>query len=175
MALFALHAETRGLSAITILNFDSGLVPYSAPAAVLSPARATGTVSLALVMPQGAAVSPGDTFQVRLLLDAASTPVNAVDAVISYPSSSMRLIARDESVSPFTMRLGNTPDVLSEVIEVQPNPGVRGVAPLAQFTFEALRPGMATIAIASSSEVLANDGFGTEVLGSVQDASVSIQ
>jgi hypothetical protein len=34
---------------------------------------------------------------------------------------------------------------------------------------------MATIAIASSSEVLANDGFGTEVLGSVQDASVSIQ
>jgi hypothetical protein len=88
----------------------------------------------------------------------------------------VRLISKDESVSPFAVRLGDqASDPLNETIQVQPSPGIESVAPLARFTFEALRTGTATITIASSSQVLANDGFGTNVLGSVEDASITIQ
>jgi hypothetical protein len=101
--------------------------------------------------------------------------VNAVDAVVTYQSASVRLVAKDESVSPFDIRLGRAPNSLNETIQVQPNPGVESVAPLARFTFQALKAGTATITVASSSQVLANDGFGTEVLGRIEDASITVQ
>jgi hypothetical protein len=127
-------------------------------------------------MPRGIVVRVGDSFPVTLAVDASGTPVNAVDVVIDYPSSSVRLVAKDESESPFAMRLGDQgSDSLDETIQVQPNPGIESTAPLATFTFQALKAGTATITVAPSSEVLANDGFGTDVLGPVQNTSINIQ
>ena len=129
-------------------------------------------MALILVVPE----STPDSFVVTLELDATRTPVNAVDAALAYPGSLVRLVSKDESITPFAIRLGGqTSSSLNETIQVQPNPGIASVAPLAAFTFKALEPGTAAITIASSSEVLANDGFGTNVLGSVQNVSLLIR
>jgi hypothetical protein len=130
-----------GTGSSIILSVIQSLVPCpeSSPPAPL--VAATGKVVLMLIVPRGTVVHAGDSFAVTLWVDATGTPVNAVDVAIVYPGSLVRLISKDESVSPF----------------------------------EALRTGTATITIASSSQVLANDGFGTNVLGSVEDASITIQ
>lgn len=165
-----------GSGSSIILSVIQSLVPCpeSFPPAPL--VAATGKVALMLIVPRGTVVHAGDSFPVMLEVDATGTPVNAVDVAIVYPGSLVRLISKDESVSPFAVRLGDqATDPLNETIQVQPSPGIESVAPLARFTFEALRTGTATITIASSSQVLANDGFGTNVLGSVEDASITIQ
>ena len=157
-----------------LINVQQGLLPCPAYAPNPPLVRATQQVTLMLVIPHGIVVHVGDSFPVTLFVNASGTPVNAVDAVLAYPPS-VGLVAKDESVSSFAVRFHQSSNSLSEVIQVQPNPGIAFLAPLAKFTFQALQKGVVSISIASSSEVLANDGFGTDVLGPVQNASITIQ
>ena len=174
VVLSSLHFSPCNNTSSIIFSLERNLVPC--PASPPPPARATGKVALMLVVPESTPIRVGDSFVVTLELDATGTPVNAVDAALAYPDSLVRLVSKDESITPFAIRLGGqTSSSLNETIQVQPNPGIASVAPLAAFTFKALEPGTAAITIASSSEVLANDGFGTNVLGSVQNVSLLIR
>ena len=157
-----------------LITVQQGLLPCRSYAPNPPLVRATQQVTLMLVIPHGIVVHVGDSFPVTLFVNVSGTPVNAVDAVLTYPPS-VGLVAKDESVSSFALRFHQASNSLDEVIQVQPNPGIAFLAPLAKFTFRALQKGVVTISIASSSEVLANDGFGTDVLGPVQNASITIQ
>jgi len=159
-----------------LLNIVGSALPCPAAPAAASVGPSTSKVTLMLVIPQGTVVRVGDSFPVTLFINASGTPVNALDATIEYPSSSVRLISNDESISSFAIHLDqNNSDVSNETIQIQPNPGIASLAPVAKFTFTALRAGIVTFTLASSSEVLANDGLGTDVLGSVEAASITIE
>jgi hypothetical protein len=86
----------------------------------------------------------------------------------------VKLVAKDESVSGFAISFDHPIDPPELIMQLQPNPGVSTLTPLAVFAFEALMPGEVTITLTSSARVLANDGFGTDVLGSVDSATVTI-
>jgi hypothetical protein len=80
-------------------------------------------------------------------------------------------------MSPFPIHLTTqfaTAD-FSRAVQVAPNPGITTSSTIAQLTFVALSPGVTTITISTSSLILANDGFGTDVLGGVQNATVTIE
>jgi hypothetical protein len=176
IVLFSLKLVPCNNNGSTIFSGGKTVLPCPVSPLPLPLKKSTKKVSLMLMIPQSIAVHVGDLFPVTLELNATTTPVNTIDVTIAYPTSSVRLIAKDESVSPLAIRLVNLPpDDLSETTQIQPSPGIQSVATLAKFTFQALRSGTAAITIASSSQVLANDGFGTDVLGSVQDALIIIK
>jgi uncharacterized membrane protein YccC len=61
-----------GTSGLLILSFLPITCPV--PPSVLPPVRATGTVALALVVPQGTVIHVGDSFPVMLQVDATGDP-----------------------------------------------------------------------------------------------------
>jgi hypothetical protein len=173
IVLSSAHFAPCDIPGLMILNVENSLPPCPEPS--LLPERANKHVTLTLVIPQGMVVHVGDSVEVTLELDATATPVNALDVLIAYPTSVISLVAKDESMTPFGIRLGQTPDTLDETIQVQPTPGISSVTQVARFTFRARSAGTAAVTIASSSEVLANDGFGTDVLGSVENVSITVR
>jgi hypothetical protein len=162
----------RTLSIVLFSVRPSLLVPCTIQNHAVLP-TVKGSASL-ILLPATSSVQAGDSFSVLLEVDATATPINAVSALITYPSDLLKLVKRDDSVSLFAISLGD-PSILNYVIQGQMNPGITGLVPLARFTFIALAPGAATIGVASSAQVLANDGFGTFILGSIQPASVVIK
>ena len=181
----SLHAinPCAGTSVMTF-NVDPSLLPCPASATEEQDRtpKQTTTKSAVLALKAGSStVVVGNRFSVVEYFDPGGISVNAIDAVITYPTSVLKLISKDESVSPFAIRFhdnaaGNTTSsALNEIIQVQPNPGIDYSAPLAVLTFIAIHSGTATIAFTSSSQTLANDGFGTNILGSLEDASVLAQ
>ena len=136
---------------------------------------ATGK-NASLIIAVSSTVGLDSAFTVDLLVEPSGTPINLVYATLIYPTSSVRLIGKDESMSPFAIRLSDPTkaDTLDEVIQAQPNPGIDQLAMLAQFTFVAVRSGTITIGVAPSSSVFANDGLGTNVLGSIETSPITI-
>jgi hypothetical protein len=125
-------------------------------------------------IPASSIASVGSSFRLTLAVDPKGIPVNAVGAFVTYPTDLVKLVAKDESVSGFAISFDHPSDPPELIMQLQPNPGVSTLTPLAAFTFEALMPGEVTITLTSSARVLANDGFGTDVLGSVGSATVTI-
>ena len=176
IVLFSLRLVPCNHNGSTIFSGGKTVLPCPIAPLPIPLKRSIKKVSLMLIVPQSIVVHVGDFFPVTLELTATTTPVNTIDVSIAYPTSSVRLIAKDESVSPLAIHLVNPPpNNLSETTQIQPSPGIQSIATLAKFTFQALRSGTVTITIASSSRILANDGFGTDVLGSVKDASISVK
>jgi hypothetical protein len=175
--LVAVQFAACGTGSLMILNMQRLQLPCpGSSVAPQSSVRTLGKVTVQLVILQESVVRVGGTFAVILEMNGSGTAVNALDITIAYPSSSVQLIAKNESMSPFTIHLGESHSgVSNETIQVQPNPGIASSATVARLTFKALRAGSVTFTITSSSEVLANDGSGTDVLGSVQNASITIQ
>lgn len=158
-------------SASILLNIRQTLIPCSVKNQVIWPTvRNSATLEL---IPATSTVRVGNTFSILLQIDATATPVNAVGALVTY-SNNVKLIKKDDSVSAFSISFGD-PSVQSYVMEGQPNPGVVGLEPITKFTFMAIAPGTATISIASSAKVLANDGNGTLILGSIEPAVVMVK
>jgi len=158
-----------------VVTFFNYLVPCAPPPPSSPSAKATTKdASLALTLESGSIRTHG-IFTVDLYLRPSQTPVNLVYALLSYPTS-VALLAQDTHMSPFALRLADpdAADAARETIQMQPSPGIMQPVRVAAFTFEATRPGTFFITIASSSHVLANDGFGTDILGTIQGVSVTV-
>lgn len=175
--LVAMQFAPCSAGSLMILNMHQLQLPCPGSSVVpQGVGRSLGEVTVQLPIPQGSVVHVGDTFGLTLEVNPSGTAVNALDITIAYPSSSVQLLAKDESMSPFAIHLGKgRSGVSNETIQVQPNPGIASSATIARLTFKALRVGTITFTIASSSEALANDGSGTDVLGSVGSATVVVK
>ncbi|HVM76803.1 MAG TPA: hypothetical protein VMU07_01485 [Candidatus Paceibacterota bacterium] len=154
-----------------LFHFNGSLMPC-ASSSQNTPGTIKDSASL-LFVPATSSVKVGNSFSLLLELDASGTAVNAASALVVYPTNVVKLVKTDESVTLFAFRLGD-PSITNQVIQGQPNPGIIGVARMARLTFVALAPGQATISLASSAQVLANDGLGTNVLGLIKSASVTV-
>ncbi len=156
------------------MTFFQSLLPCNPPPPP-PPIRATEKNASLVLAPPVTLVKVGDRFLVPLIVRPSDFPINVVYASLAYPTS-VRLIAQDASSSPFAIRLHDPDDddSLQETMQMQPGPGINWPASLATFTFLALRPGVVSISITSGSQVLADDGFGTNVLGSLTNATITI-
>ncbi|HVM76831.1 MAG TPA: cohesin domain-containing protein [Candidatus Paceibacterota bacterium] len=119
--------------------------------------------------------SVGSQISITIVMDPKGVAVNALDAKIAYSPNALQFIAKDEDASPFSIRLFEQSDSTStEIIQVQPNPGISHAATIARLTFRAITPGTTTIYFESSSQILANDGLGTNILASQNSATINI-
>ena len=128
------------------------------------------------LIPSTTVIKVGQSFSVSLVVDPKGININAVSVRITNTTNTVTIVSDDESMSPFLLHL-TAPLAEADfkrVVQIQPNPGITTPAVIARFTFVAVAPGSTTIMIATSSLILANDGFGTDVLGSVQNATFTV-
>jgi hypothetical protein len=177
VALFVFRFSTSCIgTGSLVFTVENALLPCPGSTMSSVPVRETRkNAVLSVTASSTTTVHAGDLFAITVDVNPFGTPINAVDADVVYPGTLLRLTAKDESLSPFAIRIESNDETSStEIIQVQPNPGVQASAPLATLTFIALQSGTATISFASSSAVYANDGFGTDVLSSTQRIAITI-
>src|ERR1700683_4849793 len=90
--LASVHFMPCADTSVILLNVVGSALPCPASPVAKPVAPSTGKVTLTLLIPQGTMVGTGDSFPVTLVVNPSGIPVNALDATILYPSSSVRLI-----------------------------------------------------------------------------------
>lgn len=128
--------------------------------------------------PSSKTVTVDDEFTVRLVLNT-DQAVNASDGTIRFPKDLLQVKSVSKSSSVFTLWTqgpsysnGNGTVTYSGGV---PNPGVTGNGKtLFTVTFEAEKDGTATLTLSGAS-VLANDGYGTEVLSGTGRSTITIE
>ena len=119
------------------------------------------------------------TFDVSIVLDTGSQSVNAVAAELRFPPDIIQIT--NPAAGSSIISLWSSPPTYSNeegIVRLQggiPSPGIKtsqGV--VTTFTFRAMRPGTASILFTGNSQVLANDGQGTNILSLTIGASYKI-
>ena len=140
-------------------------------------AKATGA-SLYLSPTSGSFVADS-TFDVSILVNTGGAPINAVSADLTFPTNQLQIVGPESSSSFISVWIAQPTFSNSEgKINLSgglPTPGVNTSAGnVLTIHFRAKSPGQAKIHFQDSSKVLANDGNGTNILSSTNDASFNI-
>ncbi|HEC67092.1 MAG TPA: hypothetical protein ENI23_17585 [bacterium] len=122
------------------------------------------------IIPEKANISIGRNSQIQILVHPERKPINAVGVHIKYPPDMLEVMEIDTSSSFCTLfpekeinnHLGRV-DISCGL----PSPGFnQHIGIVANLVIKAKRTGIANISFSSRSQVLANDGFGTNILKS---------
>jgi chitodextrinase len=139
-------------------------------------AATNGSLSLS---PASATASVGDSFTVTITEDSSTTPVNAVEADLTFPIDKLQFISIDSSSSAFGIQAaanGNN-STGSVTIVRGVNAGSAGITnsqQVAKVTFKALAPGSATISFANSS-ALVESNTNTDILSTKNSGTYTLQ
>jgi len=130
------------------------------------------------MLPSSGSFYEGDVIQVLALVHTGSQPINAVRAHISYPSDLMEIIQISSDASFCSFFVEQEFDNQTGQIIYScgaPSPGFSGEFGLVgTFYFRMKKTGYANLQFAQDSTVLANDGFGTDLLSGTSGASFNI-
>lgn len=108
--------------------------------------------------------------KLNIVLDSEKGFINATSVIISYPKDILNLVAIDTTESDFSIFLEKEIDQkhgTAIITCLQPFPGIIGKANIVNLVFQPLKKGDAWVKISEDSMVLANDGYGTDVLNEV--------
>lgn len=124
------------------------------------------------------AVPVGDTFTVRVVVNAPDQAINAAEATLSFPRDLVEATGVSKSGSIFTLwTVEPASSNASGTVRFAgglPSPGFRGTGGrIVTVTFRAKATGSAKFTL-SGGRVLANDGRGTNILASVGSATVKL-
>lgn len=142
-----------------------------------SPTRAAGA-SLS-VSPLAGTYQVGGTVDISFLVDTGGDAINTVQADVRFPADKLQVVNPVASTSFISIWV-TTPTYSNTdgTIRFQgglPNPGIKtsgGV--ISTVTFRVKAPGTATIRFAPTSQVLKNDGQGTNILTSTGSATFTL-
>ena len=151
-------------SALVALLF---LCPSSTHAAMLS------------FSPASAAVSVGENITEAIIVSSADQAMNAVSGTISFPQDILQVvsISKTSSVVSLWVQEPSFSNVNGSIsfAGIAPNPGYTGDrGQILSIHFRAKKQGVAEVALTSASEVLANDGNGTDILTATRSATVTV-
>ncbi len=160
--------ESGGLSfAVNETNLSASgqrinLEDIPAPAAIASQ---TAALLLETAAPL-ASSTVGKIIKIILSVEPFGAPVNLVNSYISYSTSTLKLLAIDYDSSPFSIFMTgvDSPGRITATA-FNPSPGISKRSEVAALFFRVLDPGEVELKIMRGSSVMANDGFGTDVLG----------
>lgn len=120
---------------------------------------------------------PGNTFVIYPRVNTGGAATNAYTVSITFPSSLVQVVSMSKAGSICTIYVSE-PSFTASTASINcglPTPGYNGSSGgLGSITFRAKAKGTATISITGSSKVLANDGVGTNILGSRGSISINI-
>ena len=128
------------------------------------------------VLPASASVTVGQSITVRVFLNA-DQAVNAMSGTLSFPPTLLSADYVSKSGSVFTLWVQD-PVISNSAGNVTwsgvvPNPGFIGRGQAMSITLRAKKTGTANLSLATS-EVLANDGNGTNILKSASGGTITI-
>jgi len=162
----------RGIS--KIFAFIAALSMF---ATVVPNAHAGNTGSL-FFSPSAGSLNPGATFSIWVMAASPDEPANAVQAAVKFPADLLEITSTSKIGSILSLWVqepaySNANGSLS-FEGVAFNPGYQGnAARLLSITFKAKAAGTANITFSSAS-LLANDGNGTNILGSMGAAKYTV-
>ncbi len=113
-----------------------------------------------------------DTSVVKISTNPNGQAINAVGVLINFATSTIIIKDINTSNSFCTLFIVNTIDNQNGQINIicgKPYPGISTEATIAEITFQKLTSSAPDITFASSSMVLANDGFGTDILKTINN------
>ena len=155
-------------------------------AIAIVPAQAGANAELSL-FPSSKTVGVGETFSVDVLTNTNGQNVVAVGAYLSYDATKLQVVSIDTSKSVLTMEAEKVFDSNVGKIKIsrtKPTPGINTAnGNLATINFKTLAPVSSTkvdfiidgIGISGTdSDILLDDGKGTDILGSVKNGSYTI-
>lgn len=119
----------------------------------------------------------GQNIILDALVDPGGTPINSVGLNLEYQKEFLKLtdIKTESSFcSLFVGRVIDNENGLSTIACGTPNPGINTEKLVARFIFEKQGPGQAEIAINKESMILANDGYGTNVINSFATLNITL-
>jgi hypothetical protein len=166
-----LNAENK-FSPVVLAAVAGGLFLVGVIAVMLI--RAAGT--RLYLMPSSANVNVNATFQVAVRVD---TPdqINAVQANIAYPADKLELTGVDYAGTAFGVQAEETRTAGLVKLGRGTNAGsgsVTGDLLVATLTFKALVAGTGDLVFAAGSAVAKDDGLGTNVLGTTEGSTITI-
>ena len=128
--------------------------------------------------PASKQINVGNIVNVQILVDTQGQAINNAQGVITFPADLLQVVSVSDSASIFTLWVQN-PAFSNNSGNVSfngglPTPGYTGSAgDIINIVFRAKGSGTATVVVSSGS-VLANDGFGTDVLTSQGQANFTL-
>ena len=120
----------------------------------------------------------GTTFEVPILLDTQGTKINAVELYINFDPHKLAIVKPSSDKSIISIWLepptySNTSGT-AKIIGGIPNGISTASGLVTSVTFKALESGTAKVSVSSQSRILANDGYGSDLLTQFDSASYSI-
>jgi hypothetical protein len=151
-------------SAFIVLFF---LLPIQASAATLS------------LSPSDTSVSVGSTIIETVIVSSSDQAMNAISGTITFPANTLQVVSISKANSVLSLwvqdpTFSNTNGTIS-FSGVVPNPGFTGNhGQVISIQFRGKKAGVAKVSFSSESQVLANDGNGTDVLTATSPATVTV-
>lgn len=110
-----------------------------------------------------------------IIVDPNGQSINAVFASMSFSTSSLRIINLDTENSFCELFIDESFDNETGTISImcgKPYPGIDAKANVGQVTFEKINQKETTISFSPDAMVLANDGYGTNVLATTTSLNI---
>lgn len=143
---------------------------------LLPPAALAATLSLS---PADATVAAGETVTETVFVSSADQAMNAIAGTLSFPSDILQVVSISKSGSVLSLwvqdpTFSNADGIIS-FSGVVPNPGYTGGRGRAiSIQFRGKKTGIGSVTFSSASQVLANDGNGTDILTSTVSATITV-
>lgn len=161
---------------LTLLTtFLVGIIFLSSSTNVLAQ---TASASL-LFSPSQGTFEVGSTFDVAIVINTNNKSINAVKLDLTFPADKLQVVDPSAGTSFISLWVSQ-PSFSNSAGTASfegglPNPGINSsAAQVATIKFRAKSPGTAVLNISASSQLLANDGVGTNVLGTRGSASFNL-
>ena len=109
----------------------------------------------------------GTTTRLAVIVDPGNTAINTVSMRISYPTDNLKFIGTQNNDSAFAISFTEIDDRVDGVLVIhyfQPYPGVILESNVTNLNFEIVGSGTSTVSFLEGTMVLANNGYGTDVL-----------
>lgn len=168
----ATHRVLRVTACAVLIAVLSAMVPSLAKAQ-------TANGATLLFSPASGTFTVGSTFNVSIVVNTGGNSINAVRADISFPANRLQVVNPSAGTSFISIWVNqpaysNTAGTISFQGGL-PNPGIKTESGIVStITFRATAPGAAKLTLKDSSQVLANDGQGTNLLTSRGDANFTL-
>lgn len=150
---------------LMLIVFSTSSTPSHASTATLYLATTQGTVLLNSIV------------SIDLFVSSPQQSVNTYDVTVNFDNNFVRplFINKAGSLCTIYVRELAIGETNARITCGQPTPGFQGnLGKIAMISFQTLREGTTGITISPSSQVLANDGNGTNILGSTRGVTLNI-
>lgn len=132
-----------------------------------------------LFSPASGSFTVGGTFNVSIMVNTGGKSINAAKVDIKFPANKMQVVNPSAGTSFISIwvnqpAFSNTAGTISFQGGL-PNPGIKTDAGIiSTITFRATAPGAAKMVFLDTSQILLNDGQGTDILNSRGDANFTL-